>query len=423
MHIRTVDFEASKTAKHLDKDELNGNDTFDARYSTGYIGANGTYVKDLMSWGGLEVKQQIFGLANNSNIDRNILGLSFNTSVGSISRQKPAPYPTFLDNLVDQGTINKRIFSLYLNVSKAETSSLLFGGVDKEKYYDGLVEVPMVPTFIQDVVNQYAIMMDGFVAKGIDGAKELKEKKLVILDNGSPFNLLPAEVIEPLEKHFGTVATNDGHVNGTYVNCDAAKNHDGVNFAFKFAGKTIYLPVEDIILDLYSKSQKRALQRTIGDAAANWNGVCVLAFQREYAGIPLLLGDPFLRNAYVVYDQDRETIALAQAKFNSSKSNIVEVAKNAGVPTKKGDASKYRPNFRFYICQRLTVTQLPSTSSTARPLAIMTRAMTTVMVTRATATRAVVTKETVIKATERMTRARTEKAVLAISVSPWRLSS
>lgn len=293
-----------------------------------------------MSWGGLEVKQQIMGLANISNINMGILGLSFNTSVGTIARRKPVAYPTFLDNLVAQGTINKRLFSLFLNTTDSPTSSLVFGGVDTERYYDDLVEVPMVPTFIKNMVSQYAVMLEGFSPKGIDGAKELKESKLVILDNGSPLNILPADIVAPLEKFFDTVAIKTQYISGTYVNCAAGRNHEGINFAFKFAGKTIYMPVSDAVADVFTDKDKRTLKTALGDKAKDWTGVCALSFLPEVPGVPFLLGDPFLRNAYVVYDQDRETIALAQAKLNSAKTNIVEIAKDTGVPTKKGEASK-----------------------------------------------------------------------------------
>ena len=46
-----------------------------------------------------------------------------------------------------------------------------------------------------------------------------------------------------------------------------------------------------------------------------------------------MLGDTFLRSAYVVYDLDNNEISLAQTDFNSASDNIVEITNGTnGVP-------------------------------------------------------------------------------------------
>jgi hypothetical protein len=44
-----------------------------------------------------------------------------------------------------------------------------------------------------------------------------------------------------------------------------------------------------------------------------------------------VLGDTFLRSAYVVYDLDNNEISLAQSAFNATTSNVIEIT-SAGVP-------------------------------------------------------------------------------------------
>lgn len=76
------------------------------------------------------------------------------------------------------------------------------------------------------------------------------------------------------------------------------------------------------------------LQTTTGAPATNSKGQQICQFGIEPAGDrPILLGDTFLRSAYVVYDLDNRQLSLAQTDFNSTTSNVREIAAGAnGVP-------------------------------------------------------------------------------------------
>ena len=51
-----------------------------------------------------------------------------------------------------------------------------------------------------------------------------------------------------------------------------------------------------------------------------------------------LIGDPFLRSAYVYYNLDQKTISFAQASYNTNASNIVEIGQGS-VPALVGSGS------------------------------------------------------------------------------------
>lgn len=51
----------------------------------------------------------------------------------------------------------------------------------------------------------------------------------------------------------------------------------------------------------------------------------------DAAGSTAVLGDTFLRSAYVVYDLQNNQISLAQTDFNATSSNVVEITAS-GVP-------------------------------------------------------------------------------------------
>jgi hypothetical protein len=53
-----------------------------------------------------------------------------------------------------------------------------------------------------------------------------------------------------------------------------------------------------------------------------------------------VLGDTFLRSAYVVYDLENNEISIAQTNFNATTENIQEIQKGAdGVPNATGVAN------------------------------------------------------------------------------------
>lgn len=62
------------------------------------------------------------------------------------------------------------------------------------------------------------------------------------------------------------------------------------------------------------------------------NDLCLVGFEAA-AGRPILLGDTFLRSAYVVYDLDNKQVSIAQTIFNSGSANVQEIkAGSKGVP-------------------------------------------------------------------------------------------
>lgn len=66
---------------------------------------------------------------------------------------------------------------------------------------------------------------------------------------------------------------------------------------------------------------------------------CELGFEAAQ-GRPILLGDTFLRSAYVVYDLDNNEVSIAQTNFNSGQQNVLEIqAGPRGVPSVASTAS------------------------------------------------------------------------------------
>jgi hypothetical protein len=115
----------------------------------------------------------------------------------------------------------------------------------------------------------------------------------------------------------------------------------GYSFDFKFEGKVIRVPLSEMVINAYAELQDELMRdpqarRLFG----KWDSVCIFGigstadFGFKGDGFTLL-GDTFLRSAYVVYDLANEQIALAQAKHDANESDVVEI-KSGDLPDVQG---------------------------------------------------------------------------------------
>lgn len=80
------------------------------------------------------------------------MGLATNVSAGFAARggimgigydnneavNRSLTYPNFMDEMVENGIINTKVYSLWLNDFNSSTGGILFGGIDTEKFYGTL---------------------------------------------------------------------------------------------------------------------------------------------------------------------------------------------------------------------------------------------------------------------------------------------
>lgn len=280
-------------------------------------------------------------------------------SAGVASREE---YPTIIDNLVSQGLIDTPAFSLYLNSIASERGSFLFGGIDTKKYVDNLVTLPLESDTINggDNVTSYAVSLKGFSADNVDTPK-LQTK--AIFDTGATLVLLPGRVADRVFKQYDVLTMSV--IPTPFIDCDAykLKKNRGAKFRFAFEGKTIAVPLKEMIIDAFADNQEIFQDRSIKSFFKDFNKVCMFGIasadnyktqapdpygrsgsdEPEYA----LLGDTFLRSAYIVYDLAGQQISLAQAYPNSTETNIVQLKANTSLPMIKGMDGKL-PNTFFH---------------------------------------------------------------------------
>ncbi|OAL55125.1 acid protease [Pyrenochaeta sp. DS3sAY3a] len=286
------------------------NDVFNISYADG-SGAAGIYATDTFRFGGQEIKSLQFGIGYVSSSPEGILGIGYPINEVAVGRAGLNPYPNLPQKLVDDGAINTNAYSLWLNDLDASTGSILFGGVDSDKYHGELQTLPIIPE--QGVYAEFIIAMTGMGLNGNASSLFWNESVPVLLDSGSSLMYLPDNVVRYLYSTFD--AQYDASQGSALVDCNLANQEGSLDFSF--SGVNISVPLNELV---------------IVAAISRGQPVCLLGVGPAGNSVPVL-GDTFLRSAYVVYDLENNEISLAQTNFNATTENIQEIQKGSdGVP-------------------------------------------------------------------------------------------
>ncbi|CAK7215172.1 hypothetical protein SCUCBS95973_002391 [Sporothrix curviconia] len=249
--------------------------------------ANITYVTDDISLPGTSsvLSQVQFGVATSTTDEfSGILGIGY--GLGLTTR-----YPNFVDELALQNVTKVKAFSLALGSKTEQEGVIVFGGVDTSKFAGKLARLPITPAkFSPDGVPRYWVNMTGMSLTTPAGAsKAYADSALqVFLDSGSTLTLLPTDLANSIASDFG--ATDGPNSDGFYtVDCSLVAAAGTGSLDFAFAGTTIRVPYSELI-------------RQSGSA-------CMLGLQASTDFV--LLGDTFLRSAYVVIDQTDNVVWMA----------------------------------------------------------------------------------------------------------------
>ncbi|KAJ8107681.1 hypothetical protein ONZ43_g6655 [Nemania bipapillata] len=300
-------------------------------------GAEGDYIKDTFHIAGTSIEALQVGLAENSTINSGLLGIGFNTNVAA-----NVPYPNIVDLFVDQGLIAIKAYSLYLDDLHAETGTVLFGGIDTKKFIGQLKAVDILPDVRSKIYSSFSVGLESLKItsnSSSEGSNLLDEEIPVILDSGTTLTYLPPRVARRIYQAYNAVddSTNTGLV---YVSCDLLSSEKDTTIDFQFGGDSgplIRIPIDEIVLD----NVKGYIGIGLEVPTLPFDDICSFGIQ------PLsdiyLLGDTFLRSAYVVYDLSNKKIALAQANLNSTETNVMEIT-TSGIPLASGVATQQIPS-------------------------------------------------------------------------------
>ncbi|KAI0869808.1 aspartic-type endopeptidase [Hypoxylon argillaceum] len=279
-------------------------------------GASGDYVTDTITIGGTVLDKLQFGIGYTSSSSQGILGIGYKANEVQVGRAGKAAYDNLPAAMVTAGQISRNAYSLWLNDLDANTGSILFGGVDTEQYSGDLQTLP-----IQANGGTYAEFLITLTSLKLGSLTIADDQALaVLLDSGSSLTYLPDDMVETLYEQ--VEAQYDSSSGAAYVPCSLESNTTTLDFTF--SSPTISVAMNELVLDLVSSNGQRPKFS---------DGTTACLFGVAPAGSStVVLGDTFLRSAYVVYDIANNAISLAQTKFNATKSAISAIPTGSSLP-------------------------------------------------------------------------------------------
>ncbi|KAK4119032.1 acid protease [Parathielavia appendiculata] len=299
------------------------------------------YVYETLTIGSATIEKQQIGIALESHmIPLGILGMS--PPLRGVN-----DYPYVLDTMVDQGLIQSRAFSVDLRGVDNPNGALIFGGIDTGKYIGDLAKLPMLDREDTPLgADRYYVTMTGVGLTLPDGTVTQSEEIAVpvFLDTGSTFTRLPTPIYQAFAASFAS-AQYDPESGYYFVDCEVTEL-EGASIDFYFGSKTIRVALNDFIWQV--------------------QGYCILGVLPDDE--EPILGDTFLRAAYVVFDQDNRNIHIAQAA--NCGTNLVAIGSGEdAVPSSTGDCTELPTPTAAADSLDVTATRAPTNTftGTARP--------------------------------------------------------
>ncbi|KAI0180035.1 aspartic peptidase domain-containing protein [Hypoxylon sp. FL1284] len=276
-------------------------------------GASGDYVTDTITIGETKLSDFQFGVGYESTSEQGILGIGYSANEVQVGRAGMDAYDNLPMKMVSSGQISRNAYSLWLNDLDASTGSILFGGVDTAQYTGSLQTLP-----IQSNNGAFAEFLVTLTSLSL-GNKNIADNQAlaVLFDSGSSLSYLPNSMVEDIYNE--VQAQYDSSVGGAYVPCALAD--ETATLDFDFSGAKISVEMNELVLDLSSPGQR--------GPTLNGKPACLFGISPAGSGTNVL-GDTFLRSAYVVFDLGNNQISLAQTNFNTTESRVTEIPSGSG---------------------------------------------------------------------------------------------
>ncbi|KAL4973821.1 aspartic peptidase domain-containing protein [Aspergillus desertorum] len=289
--------------------------------------AEGYYGIDTLTIENAEIPEVQFAVAVQSSIDKGILGIGYSTNVVSTYR-----YANLPERLVANNITSSNAYSLWLNRLGSDEGTILFGGINTAHYTGPLRTLPVVryngnyihlwltltemgvDSASDDITKSYSDI------KSTDGKQELPF--VALLDSGATLTYLPSNIVAQIFSDLDVHLYEPEQFG--YVPCDTyLVGREDYNLTFTFSGVTIRVPLRELVLrDAISGPGRNALP--LPNSNNTDEESCLFGILPNTDLFPIL-GDTFLRSAYVVFDLDNNEISLAQANADPGDDRILEI--------------------------------------------------------------------------------------------------
>lgn len=297
-----------------------GRGEFNIQYVDGSH-SKGDYFTDRFEIGGAVVQNMTMGLGIDTDIAYGLAGVGYalNEAIVAGTQSASSAYPNLPVVMQQEGLINSVAYSLWLNDLDANTGSILFGGIDTAKYEGDLTRIDIYQDPRTRQYTSFIVALTSLQAVSVTGSDTLTSTIFpipVVLDSGTTLSYLPSDLAQQAWHEAGAVW--ESQVEMAIIPCSRASS--GGHFAFGFGGPdgpVIRVGMDELVLPL---TQGQAPVFDSGPYSGQ--DACEFGIQNITGGI-YLLGDTFLRSAYVVYDLVNNQIGIAATDFNSTATNVV----------------------------------------------------------------------------------------------------
>lgn len=316
--------------------------------------AYGLWGKDTLNFNGLSLEGYTFGVASGTTSTTNVFGIGLKglqASNDAIPGHPEAPKFTYSNlpyRLAEEGYINTPSYSLYLDSLSASSGAIVFGGVDLSKIAGPLTLHPLInfhPTIHPNPVSFY-ITLDTVDLVGGIPLNVLNVTSAALLDSGATLTFLPPSAYAALADRFQV--QQDSKTGFRVAKCSAGGQGEYLEYSFQ--GAKIRVPIASLLDPI-----------TGSNGPVTLDGVPMCRFlvapngSDETGTSSIILGDSFLRSAYVVYDLENFQLGLAQAATSTATSMVQAIDAN-GIPgaqkapvDKTWQGNQPMPTFHGYV--------------------------------------------------------------------------
>ncbi|KAG0211680.1 hypothetical protein BGX28_007574 [Mortierella sp. GBA30] len=252
---------------------------FHITYGHGISFVSGVMGQDTVVLGSLTIQHQDLSLVldESTQFERSVDGI-LGLSLGAMSG-----YKTVFQNMVEQGVVGSGIFAFYLGkYYLSGGGEVAFGGVDMSKVAPGdTITYTNVVDPTRWMVNLEDAIIEGKSLRSFKGEAALP----ALIDTGTTLLVLPEEIADWINEQI----PYSRYINRKwFIPCNSASNLE-----FVFEGREFKVPAQDLVRE-----------RT------ELGGLCYSGVQTS-SGNYMVIGDVFIKNNYVVFDQDNHRVGFA----------------------------------------------------------------------------------------------------------------
>ncbi|KAL2064486.1 hypothetical protein VTL71DRAFT_4980 [Oculimacula yallundae] len=255
---------------------------------------------------------------------------------------------------------NTKVFSLWLDAD-SEFGSILFGGIDRDKYY-GTPKSMLVYPDDSEVYREFSVGLKAVTYSGF-GVGSLPTtftnssfSTPVVLESSTDQMYLPNDLTDAI---YESLEVYEHTTYGIAVIDCVFKSLWTLSFTFD-SGSLVNVSSNQLIYDMPVTYRPNT----------RFDTDCGLGIHRTSKGASSSLGDNSLRSAYVVYDLTNNLIAVAQSNLDSKSEDIIEIPPGATtIPEAIGQSMKtssLRGGSSTSSASSTTSTTSPASASTSK---------------------------------------------------------